>query len=433
LIRFFLFIIQILLILFLIAFFISNSFTVSFDIGDYKYIFSSNILFGLITGLILISYFFILIYFKTRFSFQKYFFNKKQKQLKKGYDYFIDAMIALANKDNKSAVKANKRMMSYLGNEPTLSLLLQSEIYKIEKKYDQLNDIYDQMIKIKNTESLGYRGLMEQSLNNEDYHHAFIFGEKLFTLNPKIDKLYQTLIHIIAKTKNWNQLIIISDKAYSYKIIENKESFENKSIAFYEIAKIKMQSDIKDALKLIQKALKLKKNFPPYIKLYLEILFLNNNLPQIKKILKKYWSENPNSSLRSVITSVLKNKNLKNIEFIKSIVDNKIDHEESKKLLIEFAIYFSEWNLARNNIKGLIGTNPTKEICLFMSEIELGEFNDVQKSEAWKLRAQNAKLENYWICKISNTPQKNWSTLSVSGYFNSLEWKQPKMLNQYIN
>ena len=47
------------------------------------------------------------------------------------------------------------------------------------------------MIKIKNTESLGYRGLMEQSLNNEDYHHAFIFEEKLFTLNPKIDKLYQ--------------------------------------------------------------------------------------------------------------------------------------------------------------------------------------------------------------------------------------------------
>ena len=29
------------------------------------------------------------------------------------------------------------------------------------------------MIKSNKTEALGYRGLMEQNLNNEDYHHAF--------------------------------------------------------------------------------------------------------------------------------------------------------------------------------------------------------------------------------------------------------------------
>ena len=43
--------------------------------------------------------------------------------------------------------------------------------------------------------------------------------EKLFNLNPKIEKLYDTLVNIIAKTKNWNQLTVISDKAYSYNII----------------------------------------------------------------------------------------------------------------------------------------------------------------------------------------------------------------------
>ena len=30
------------------------------------------------------------------------------------------------------------------------------------------------MIKRKNTETLGYRGLMEQSLKQQDFHHAFI-------------------------------------------------------------------------------------------------------------------------------------------------------------------------------------------------------------------------------------------------------------------
>ena len=154
----------------------------------------------------------------------------------------------------------------------SLSLLVQAEVLKIEKNYGKLNTIYEKMIKNKKTETLGYRGLMEQNLNQQDYHHAFIYGEKLFFLNPNIEKLYDTLIYVIAKTKNWNQLLLITEQAFSQKIIDREISDENKSIAYYEIAKIKMMSDYKEAVKLIQKALNLKRNFPPYIKTYIQIL-----------------------------------------------------------------------------------------------------------------------------------------------------------------
>ena len=120
-------------------------------------------------------------------------------KLKKGYQFFVEAMIALSNKDNKSAIISAKKMKGLLKDDTSLNLLLQSEILKVEKKSDDLNNIYDLMIKNNQTKTLGYRGLMEQSLNQQDYHHAFIYGEKLFSLNPKIDKLYETLINIIAK------------------------------------------------------------------------------------------------------------------------------------------------------------------------------------------------------------------------------------------
>ena len=64
------------------------------------------------------------------------------------------------------------------------------------------------MLKNKNTENLALRGLMEQYLRAQDYHHAFIYGEKLFNKNPFIEKIYDTLINIIAKTNNWQQLAI---------------------------------------------------------------------------------------------------------------------------------------------------------------------------------------------------------------------------------
>ena len=99
------------------------------------------------------------------------------------------------------------------------------------------------------------------------------------------------------------------------KIIEKAIANENKSIAYYEIAKIKMMSDAKESIKLIDKALGLKKNFVPYIKLYLEILFSINQTNQAKKLLKKYWYESPSSILRNVFVDLIVANNLDNLEF----------------------------------------------------------------------------------------------------------------------
>ena len=427
--RFILISLQLILLLSITFFLISNSFNISFDIGDLSYNFNSNLLVISLVVLILIIVLLNYIYFKTKFVFQKYSYVKKLTKTQKGYDFFVDAMIALLNKDNKSATNSARKMKGLLKTDTSLNLLLQSEILKIEKKPDQLNDVYDLMIKNNKTKILGYRGLMEQSLKLQDYHHAFIYAEKLFLLNPKIEKLYETLLNIIAKTRNWNQLTIITDRAYLNKIIKKEEANENKSIALYEIAKIKMKSDFKEAIKLIEKAISLKGNFSPYIRLYIEILFANNNKSKALKVLKKYWNQTPSSLLRSSITEVLKENKIDEIEFIQHIISKNKNNEESKKLLIDFAIYFNNWSVARDNIKGLIGSNPSREICLFMSEIELGEFNDIQKSEGWKLRANNARLDYFWVCKFTNNYQKNWSALSDSGHFNSLEWAQPKMLS----
>ena len=205
---------QLILLLSITFFLISSSFYISFDIGDLSYNFNSNLLVIAFVVLILIVVLINFIYFKTKFVFQKYSHVKKLTRTQKGYDFFVEAMIALLNKDNRSAINSARKMKGILREDTSLNLLLQSEILKIENKFDQLNDVYDLMIKNNKTKTLGYRGLMEQSLKQQDYHHAFIYGEKLFLLNPKIEKLYQTLLNIIAKTRNWNKLTIITERAY---------------------------------------------------------------------------------------------------------------------------------------------------------------------------------------------------------------------------
>jgi len=427
------FLLQLLLLIIALTFIFTNPFIVSLDIGNLKYSFSSNLFAVVFISFIFFLYLVFYLFFRSRLSLGKYFLNNKYNKIEKGYLHFVDAMIAVANKDNKTALKSHKKMVSYLKDDPSLSLLLKSEVLKIEKKFPELNNVYEDMIKSKKTETLGYRGLMEQNLRDQDYHHAFLYGEKLFSINPNIEKLYDTLIFIAAKTKNWNQIISLSEKAFSYKLISKNDLNENKSIGFYEIAKIKFDSDIKGALKNILKALELKKNFAPYIKLHLEIIVNLNDKQNLKKLIKKYWSLNPSSLLRSIITKTLNDNDLTDTKFINEIINNNANEEESKKLLIHFAIKNLKWDIARQNIIGMIGSNPSKDICYFMSDIELGENNDKQKSDAWIMRAENAKLENSWICRITNQSQEEWSSLSDSGNYNSLVWSSPMMIRQNLN
>jgi len=418
---------SIILILVLVVF--NNSFIISFEIKDFIYSVSSTYIF------IPLLIFFVLIfllqtfYFKTKFSFSKFIAIKKLQNKEKGYNAFVSGMIALANKDYKRAILESKKISNHLDDNPSLALLLKSEIFKVEKKYDELSLVYEDMSKNKHTENLGYRGMMEQYLRVQDYHHAFIYGERLFNNNPFIEKIYDTLVSIIAKTNNWQQLLIISDRAFSKKIIDKKVYEENKSIGFFEIAKIKQLSEIEESLKYMQKAIKLRKNFPPYIKLYINLLIQNKNYNLAKKSIKKAWNELPHAEYKESILSLAAHLEIEMSELVKYIAGTSYNNEESIILMVEAFVESKKWDDARNQIKDLLDVRPKKEVCLLMAKIEEGDSSDVQKINAWTQRAKDGAANNIWICTISKKSQQTWSSVSEAGYFNSLEWRQPIMLD----
>jgi len=418
---------SIILILVLAVF--NNSFIISFEIKDFIYSVSSTYIF------IPLLIFFVLIfllqtfYFKTKFSFSKFIAIKKLQNKEKGYNAFVSGMIALANKDYKRAILESKKISNHLDDNPSLALLLKSEIFKVEKKYDELSVVYEDMSKNKHTENLGYRGMMEQYLRAQDYHHAFIYGERLFNNNPFIEKIYDTLVSIIAKTNNWQQLLIISDRAFSKKIIDKKVYEENKSIGFFEIAKIKQLSEIEESLKYMQKALKFRKNFPPYIKLYINLLIQNKNYNLAKKSIKKAWNELPHAEYKESILSLAAHLEIEMLELVKYIAGTSYKNEESIILMVEAFVESKKWDDARNQIKDLLDVRPKKEVCLLMAKIEEGDSSDVQKINAWTQRAKDGAANNIWICTISKKSQQTWSSVSEAGYFNSLEWRQPIMLD----
>ena len=179
----------------------------------------------------------------------------------------------------------------------------------------------------------------------------------------------------------------------------------------------------------MQKALKLRKNFPPYVRLYIDLLIQHKNYKLAKKFVKKAWNDQPHVEYRESILSLAAHLEIEMLELVKYITDASYKSEESIKLMVEAFIESKKWDNARNHIKDLLDVRPTKEVCLLMVKIEEGDSGDVQKINAWIQRAKNGVANNIWICTISKKSQQTWSSVSEAGYFNSLEWRQPIMLD----
>ena len=47
------------------------------------------------------------------------------------------------------------------------------------------------------------------------------------------------------------------------------------------------------------------------------------------------------------------------------------------------------------------------------------------------MRSKNGEDNKMWVCVITKANQKTWSSVSEGGYFNTLEWKKPMILNQF--
>ena len=99
-------------------------------------------------------------------------------------------------------------------------------------------------------------------------------------------------------------------------------------------------------------------------------------------------------------------------------------------LLSESNIDEQNWDKARHQLRSLLEHQPLKEVCLLMAKIEEGKSGDPQKINAWISRSNLGKLGKVWVCQISGTSQAQWTSLSLGGFFNTLEWRYEKNVSE---
>ena len=154
----------------------------------------------------------------------------------------------------------------------------------------------------------------------------------------------------------------------------------------------------------MKEAISLRGFFTPFVKFIVTLLIKNNNISEAKKLLNKGWNNNPSAELRNFIIEISVQLQLDVVKFVSSFKNIKNPIYQNQMLITQAYILNKKWFDAREQMKNIMTEKPSKEICDFMAMIELGENNDIAKSNSWRMRGDNATIENCWICTITNQP-----------------------------
>ena len=353
------------------------------------------------------------------------------RNYKKGVNAIVKSFTAMFNNDSKELLIQSNKIESYLKDNP-ISLILKAEAARKANKFDLAEQHYNKMLLNSDTKTLGLRGLLEQNLKKQDYHHALIYAEEIYNINSKLEWTYKTIIQIIIRTKNWQKLIEISKDAFGKKIISKKEYFNSISIAKYEIALIKESFSAHESLQLLSEANADRPNFLPIVKKFANLLISNNQVSKAKKLLFKCWLINPHQMLLEELIFLVKKENDNLINIVMKLVKNNAENYDSIIALVKVNIIENNWSKARETIKPILSSRPNKTICELMYQIEIGVSNNAQKANSWKSRATLGDVEKTWVCKYSGLCQDEWTSVSQGEHFDSLEWTWPNSpkLNQ---
>ena len=331
----------------------------------------------------------------------------------------------MSNNDKKQLIKYSKKIDDYLEDNP-ISIILNAETARKEKKYAVAEEYYNKMLSSPDIKIIGLRGLLELNLRNQDYHHALVYAEQIYNINHKLDWIYQTIINILTKTRNWQKLININDDAFNKKIISKNTKQKSNSIAQYEIALIKEKSLIHEALSLLKDANNARPNFPPFVKKYTKILIDNNQIGKAKDVVFKSWNHEPHLSYFDELIRISEKEKTDLLLIINKLISRNLYCYESVVVKTKAYIIEKKWEDAKKIIKPILSNRPNKTTCELMSEIEFGISGNMQKAHSWNSRSNIGPSEKTWVCKNTGINQDEWTSINKSGYFDSLEWTWPK-------
>ena len=326
-----------------------------------------------------------------------------------GLEALTAAFAAIATQDTRTARKQIKRAQQHLPHQP-LTLMLASQVARLEGNESQSRLYLEQMLKSESTEFMAMRGLIENARRSHDDDTALAQAEKALELKPNDPWLITTLVGLYARKRRSQDALTLLDRAARKRAITRKEQRVLIAAVLYEHARPLVDQQRWDsAVPALEDALKCQPGFAPASALLAEAFARQQDVPHALKIIARAWKLGPHPLLTQALLECHDHEDARKkvAALAGKLISQHPGHRESRYLASALALKTGRFDKARDEIRYLLDERESQRAALAMAEAEKVAGNE-EEALQWTRRARAAVPDAAFACESCRQPSEVW-------------------------
>lgn len=350
------------------------------------------------------------------------FFGRRRRD--KGYEALSSALIALGSGDSAAAKRYARDAGKQLRGAP-VTQFLEAQVAQQEDRADDARNIYQTLTLDDRTKLLGLHGLFLEARQQGEAEVAKHYAEQAVEIAPHLPWAGQALFELQCAERDWEAALKTLERNQHSKLVDRKAGRRLRAVLLTARAGELEDSEPEQARKLALEAHGLAPELVPASVIAGRVLARLGDVRKAAKVLETTWKKETHPEIAESYAYVRPGDSVKDrLQRIEDLAKMRANHPEGSMALARVAIDAQEWEIARDALKRVFRSGPTREACLLMSELEEAEHGDRGRVREWLARAVRAPRDPAWTA--DGVVSEEWAPISpVTGRLDAFEWKVP--------
>lgn len=350
--------------------------------------------------------------------------NRHMKRQERGLNTLNKAVVALAAGDGVNARKLANQAAKLLPPQPMMHVVA-AQAAKLTGDTEAARKEFEGLLQDPDAAFLGVRGLLVGAVADGKVREARRLAEKAKEINPKSAWAIKTLFDLQVKATDWKSAMETLEAGKHSKVFTKDEVKSLFSTLYYCQAKeAELANEHETAEKLVQKALKSRKDFLPLVLMASRLESDKGNKNRALKILETAWALIPHPEIaeRYAKAEPVETETVR-YGRLQRLTKKNPDHTESLLVLAAQAIKAKKYIEAGKHLDAAM--EQTSRVKVFQLRADLEEARDATSDiiSRWQQKAKEGTAEPLWKCSSCAAEAGQWALLCTTcRMFNTLEW-----------
>jgi len=345
---------------------------------------------------------------------------------RRGYLALTRGMVAVAAGDADEAARQVRRADALL-DEPPLTLLLSAQAAQLSGDETAAQRFFTTMLTRRETEFLGVRGLLTQSMKHHDWEQALRHARRAYRLRPGSGWVAANLFELQIRAKQWLDAEATVSESVKRKHLPAPEGRRLRAVLKHlRDLQAEAAGDLGQSAALANQANRSDPGFIPGAVRLARLLLGKGRRRRALHVVEKTWAINPHPRLLEVYRAATAPQTpLDTVAAVERLARLNPDHMESRFVVAAAAAEAQLWDRARGRLGDLTDAAPAKVYRLF-AEIEERQSGDPARGHEWLIRASRAEPDATWVCGKCDAHVSEWIPVCPRcESFASFVWASP--------